>query len=128
MIKICHNFKITHVKKWESHNFAWLVATSPEQILNIQKNKITYRNECIDVTIGKPSGDDLAKKNVLILIPKNLNRLKPKEILETEIKTCMEEKNILSIFFKTNDKGKLTGVCNMQSLSATVYKKIVKNL
>ena len=121
-----HNFEITHVRKGESHNFAWLVATSPEQILNIRKNKITFGNECIDVTIGKPSGDDLAKKNALILIAKNLNRLKPKEILETEIRACMGEKNVLNIFFKTDDKGKLTGVCNVQCLSAAVYKKFVK--
>ena len=29
--KIGHNFEGTHVRKWESHNFAWIVATSPEQ-------------------------------------------------------------------------------------------------
>jgi hypothetical protein len=46
------------------------------------KNIITFGHESIDVTIGKPTGDDLAKKNVLILIAKNLNKLKPKKILE----------------------------------------------
>ena len=47
-------------------------------------------------------------------------------MLETEIRACMGEKNVLNIFFKTDDKGKLTGVCNVQCLSATVYKKFVK--
>ena len=121
-----HNFEITHVRKGETHNFAWIVATSPEQVLNIRKNKITFGHESVDVTIGKPSGDDLAKKNALILIAKNLNRLKPKEILESEIRAYMGEKNVLNIFFKTDDKGKLTGVCNVQCLSAAVYKKFVK--
>ena len=51
------------MRKGESHNFAWIVATSPEQTLNIRKNKITFGHESIDITIGKPSGDDLAKKN-----------------------------------------------------------------
>ena len=119
-------YEITHVRKGESHNFAWIVATSPEQTLNIRNNKITFGHENIDVTIGKPTGDDLAKKNALILIAKNLNKLKPKEILETELRACMGDKNVLNIFFKTDDKGKLTGVCNIQCLSAAVYKKFVK--
>ena len=45
---------------------------------NIRKNKITFGHECIDVMIGKPTGDDLAKKYALIIIAKNLYRLKPK--------------------------------------------------
>ena len=121
-----HKFEITHVRKSESHNYAWIVATSPEQVINIRKNKITFGHECIDVSMGKPTGDDLAKKNALILIAKNLNRLKPKEILEAEIRACMGDKNILNIFFKNDAQGKLTGVCNIQCLSAAVYKKFVK--
>lgn len=121
-----HNYEITHVRKVESHNYAWIVATSPEQVTNIRKNKITFGHEGIDVSMGKPTGDDLAKKNALILIAKNLNRLKPKEILETEIRACMGDRNILNIYFKNDAQGKLTGVCNIQCLSAAVYKKFVK--
>ena len=73
------------------------MAISPEQATNIRKNKISFGHENIDVSVGKPTGDDLAKKNALILIAKNLNRLKPKEILESEIRACMGEKNIYSI-------------------------------
>ena len=74
----------------------------------------------------KPNDDDLAKKNALILIAKNLNRLKPKEILEAKIRTCMGEKNILNIYFKNDAQGKLTEVCNIQCLSAAVYKRFIK--
>lgn len=42
------NFKITYVKKIENHNYAWIVATSPEQATNIHKNKITFGHECIN--------------------------------------------------------------------------------
>jgi hypothetical protein len=73
-----HNFKIKHVRKIESHNYAWIVATSPEQVTNIRTNKITFGREGIDVSMGKPTCDDLIKNNALILIAKNLNRLKPK--------------------------------------------------
>ena len=73
-------FEIIHVRKIESYNYAWIVATSPEQATNICKDKITFSHECIDVSMGRSSGDDLAKNNALILIKKNLNRLKPKAI------------------------------------------------
>ena len=124
--KRSHNFEITHVRKMESLNYAWIVGTSPEQVLNICKHKITFGHECIYVSMGKPTGDDLVKNNVLILIAKNLNRLKPKEILEEEIRACMEKKNILNVYFKNDAQGKLTGICNIQCLSAAVYKKCVK--
>ena len=48
-----------------------MLSTSPEQATNIRKNKITFGHECIDVSMGKSSGDDLSKNNVLILIAKN---------------------------------------------------------
>ena len=56
-----HNLEITHIRKGESHNFAWIVGPSPEQIVNIRK-KIIFEHKSIDITIGKPSGYDLAKK------------------------------------------------------------------
>lgn len=42
--------------------------------------------------MGKPTGDNLAKNNVLMFIAKNLNKLKPKEVFETKIRACMGEK------------------------------------
>jgi hypothetical protein len=73
-----YNYEITHVKKIENNNYAWKVATSFEQVINIRKNKITFSHENIDVSTEKPTGDDLAKTNALILTAKNLNMLKPK--------------------------------------------------
>jgi len=37
-----------------------------------------------------------------------------------------EIKNILNIYLKNDTQGKLTWVCNIQCLSAAVYKKFVK--
>ena len=50
----------------EAHNYVWIVATSPEQATNVRKNKITFGHENIDVSMGKSTSDDLAKKNALI--------------------------------------------------------------
>ena len=34
----------------------------------------------------------------------------------------------MNIYFKNDEKGKLTRVCNVQCLSAAVYKKIIKKI
>ena len=60
------NYEITYVRKMEAHNYVWIVATSPEQATNVRKNKITFGHENIDVSMGKSTSDDLAKKNALI--------------------------------------------------------------
>ena len=59
------NYEITHVWKNENHNYAWIVVTSPEQATNIRTNKITFGHECINDSMEKPTGDDLAKKMLL---------------------------------------------------------------
>lgn len=46
----------------------------------------------------KLMGDDLVQKIAFILIAKNLNRLKPKEVFETKIKACMGEKCLKYLF------------------------------
>ena len=104
-LKTCHNFEIIHVRKVENYNYAYIVATSLEQATNIRKNKISFVYEYKDVSMDKPTDDDLAN---------NLNRLKPKQILESEIRACMRKKNILYIYFKYDAQGNFMGVCNIQ--------------
>ena len=116
------NYEISHARKMESYNYAWIVATSPEQTTNIRKNKITFGHENIDVSMDKLTGDDLAKKNTLILIAKNLNRLKLKEILKSEIRACMGEKNILNIYFKMIPKIN-SWVCAISNVWVSRYIK-----
>ena len=48
----------------------------------------------------KLTEDDKAKKNALILIVKNLNKVKSTEELEYGIKEHMGEKNVVSVFFR----------------------------
>lgn len=42
--------------------------------------------------MNKPTSDDLAKTNTLILIAKNLYTLKPKEVLKGEIRAWEKQK------------------------------------
>ena len=54
------NYEITHVGKIKIQNYVWIVATSPEQATNIHK-KFIFGHKNIYVSIGKSTGDDLAK-------------------------------------------------------------------
>lgn len=76
-------------------SFAWVVVTSPEQAKKINTYKISMYNEIMEAkftTRDKLTEDDKAKKNALILIIRNLNKVKSTEEIEYEIKKHMGEK------------------------------------
>lgn len=123
-----YDYEITNIQKKKEMSFAWVVATSPEQAKKINTYKISMYNEIMEAkftTWDKLTEDDKAKKNALILIIRNLNKVKSTEEIEYEIKKHMGEKNVINIFFKM-ENGKHVGSCNVQCLNAAVYKKFVK--
>lgn len=74
----------------------------------------------------KLTEDDKARKNALILIERNLNKIKGTDAIDHELKKHMG-KNVINIFFKILN-GKHVGSYNVQCLYATIYKKIVKKI
>ena len=123
-----YDYEITNIQKKKEMSFAWVVATSPEQAKKINTYKISLDNELLDAKFtsrDKLTEDDKARKNALILIIRNLNKVKSTEEIEYEIKKHMGEKNVVNIFFKI-ENGKHIGSCNVQCLNAAVYKKFVK--
>ena len=123
-----YEYEITTVQKKKEMSFAWIVATSPEQAKKINTYKISLDNEIFEAKFtsrDKLTEDDKARKNALILIVKNLNKIKDTETIEYELKKHMGERNVLNIFFKI-ENGKHIGSCNVQCLNAAVYKKFVK--
>ena len=123
-----YEYEITNVQKKIKMGFAWVVATSPEQAKKINIYKISVDNEIFEARFtsrDKLTEDDKARKNALILIVKNLNKVKDTEIIEHELKKYMGERNVLNVFFKI-ENGKHVGSCNVQCLNAAVYKKFVK--
>ena len=106
------------------------MASSPEQAKMMKEHKITYNNEVLEGKLADrshASADDIAKKNALILIAKNLNNVKTIEQIEVSIEAHFGPNNAVSFFFKQDAKnGKHLGSCNIQCLNATVYKKFVK--
>ena len=65
------------------------------------------------------------KKNALIFIAKNLNKIKNIEELEEGIKKYMDEKNVVSVYFRL-EGDKHIGTCNVQCLNVAIYKKFSK--
>ena len=123
-----YEFEITNVQKNDSAEFAWIKTPSPDQAKKIKTYKISFFNEIMEVNFAslvKLSEDDKAKKNAVVLIAKNLNKIKTTEALEGGIKKLFGEENVIDIFFRL-EKGKHIGTCNVQCLNADVYKKYVK--
>ena len=107
-------------------SFTWVVATSAEQAKKINTYKISLDNEIFEVKFtsrDKLTEDDKARKNALILIVKNLNKVKDTNIIEH--KKYMGEQNMLNVFFKIENR-KHVGSFNVQCLNAAVYKKFGK--
>ena len=96
----------------------------------MKEYQITYNHEILDSKLADrsiASNDDIARKNALILIAKNLNKAKSMDKIEENIKAHMGSKNAVSFFFKKDEKnGKHLGSCNIQCLNAMVYKIFTK--
>ena len=96
----------------------------------MKENQLTYNNEVLDGKLADrslTSKDDIARKNALILIAKNLNKAKNVENIEESIKEHMGAKNAVNLFFKRDEKnGKHLGSCKIQCLNVMVYKKFGK--
>jgi hypothetical protein len=76
-------------------DFAWVVTTSPEQAKKINTYKISLDNEIFEAKFtsrDKLTEDDKARKNALILIVKNLNKVKDTETIEYGLKKYMGKK------------------------------------
>ena len=92
---------------------------------------MTYNNEIFDgklVDRSFTSKIDIARKNALILIAKNLNKAKKRrKKIEKNIKVHMSLKNVVNVLFKHDDKsGKHLGTYSIQCLNAMVLKTFGK--
>ena len=123
-------YEVTNIQKKKENLFAWVIASSPEQAQRMKEHQITYNHEILDGKLADrshASKDDIARKNALILIAKNLNKAKGIEEIEKNIEAHMGPKNAVNFFFKRDDKnGKHLGSCNIQCLNAMVYKTFAK--
>jgi len=121
-------FEITNVLKNDSADFEWIKTPSLEEEKRIKAHKISFSNEIMDVNFAsteKLSEDDKAKKNVVVLIAKNLNKTNSIEMLEKGIKSYMGVGNVIGTFFRLK-KEKHVSTYNVQCLNVAVYEKHIK--
>ena len=93
-------------------------AASPKHAQNDTKDEYKHLQKFDKRSNEKKSQTNRAiEENALILIVKNLNKIKSVDKLEYGIKEHMGEKNVISIFFRL-EGGKHVGSCNVQCLKA----------
>jgi hypothetical protein len=105
-----------------------LLRSSPEEAKRFKTHKLSFLNEIVNVNFTnneKLSEDDKSRKNALILIARNLNKVKTTMQIEDSIRKCMGELNVLGFYFRLENE-KHTSSCNVQCLNSFVYKKFVK--
>jgi hypothetical protein len=119
-------YEITNIQKKKENLFAWVVASSLEQAQRMKENQFTYNNKILDGKLADrslTSKNDIARKNALIPIAKNLNKAKNVQEIEESIKEHMGAKNTVNFFFKRDEKNdKHLGSCNIQCLNAMFIK------
>ena len=96
-----YKYEITNIQKKKEMSITWVVATSPKQVEKINTYKISIYNEIMEAKLTpryKPTEDDKAKKNALIFIIRNSNKVKSIEEIEYEIKKYIRKKNIINIY------------------------------
>ena len=99
------------------------IATSPKHAHNNTKDEYKHLQKSDKRSNQKKSQTNrLTQENALILIVKNLNKIKSVDELEYGIKEHMGEKNVISIFFRLEGR-KHVRSCNVQCLKVAVYKK-----
>jgi hypothetical protein len=121
-----HEFEITHVQKKSAESFGWLLPPSPEQADKITKHKVPIFGELLQPVIssGEPLSEvDIARRNCLVLIAKNISLSRTTEQIEASFREYFGTKNLTNIFFP-RAKGHIhCGIANLECLNPAVYKQ-----
>ena len=121
-------FEIIQVFKGSGSDHAYVVASSPDQHGKILRSLVAIENESVTLIPIRErlSAIDIAKKNYLVLIAKNLNKSLPPASMEQGLQNLIGDKNIVSVNFPRAENGLHAGVANIELLNAPVYKRFAK--
>ena len=121
--------EIVKVTKKVGDNFAWIATTSPDQLRKLHERKLPVLGELLQPShaIGETlTEDEVAKRNCLILIAKNLNLIKNTEDTEEALCTHFGTKNINAVYFPRAKGTIYSRVANIECLSPVVFMQYVK--
>jgi hypothetical protein len=121
-------FKITQVLKGADSDYAYLVTASPNQRSKVLRSSVAIEGKLVAPTPvrEKLSTIDIARKNCLVLIARNLNKRSSPVQVEQGLRILVGDKNVVSVYFPRAEVGMHVGVANIELLNAPVYKKFVK--
>jgi hypothetical protein len=118
-------YEVRQVNKNANEDHAYVITTSPEQILKYQ---ISINNQVLTPSVAakRLTAKEVSKKNCLVFIGKNLNLSQ----LALEVTKCIQELLGDKLVVNTYDsraQGELhNGIVNIEVLNSVVYKKFVK--
>jgi hypothetical protein len=123
----CKEFEVTQVLKGIDQDHAFIIASSPEQRSKMMRFSLAIEREPIAPTSTrtKLTTAEIAKRNCLVLISKNLNKGIAPEQIERGLKILIEEKNIVNVYFPRAEGGMHASIANIELLNAHVYKEFV---
>jgi hypothetical protein len=124
-------YEIIGVQKGAPLDFAWIVASTPNQTKKIREYKIQVQHEVLQgvLTMAKAirnrnaTPEQRAKRDCLKLVVYNLPPTKTTEMISHAIKEKMGEKNVVDIFYHNSDGEKHSGKANIECLSPIVYRQ-----
>jgi hypothetical protein len=120
-------FEVTQVLKGVNQDHVFIIASSPEQRSKMMRFSLAIEGELIASTSTrtKLTAVEIAKRNCLVFIAKNLNKGITPEQIEQGFKTLIGEKNVVNVYFPRVEGDLYAGIANIKLLNAHVYKKFV---
>ena len=122
------DFEITKVTKRMGDYFAWCGTTSPEQLQIFLRYTITIGGEVLRPIAQRLEGlteEQIAKRNCLVLIAKNLNQTKSTMTTEEAIRRHIGTKLVTAVYFPRAQGTTHIGIANIECGSSIVYKSHV---
>jgi hypothetical protein len=122
-------FEIIQVLKGADSDHAYMVTSSLDQRSKVLRSAVAIEGELVTPipVREKLSATDIARKNCLVLIARNLNKGASPAQVEQSLRTLIGDKNIVSVYFPRAEAGLYARVANIELLNASVYKKFVKS-
>jgi hypothetical protein len=123
-----HEIKVTQIHKTVDENRAYLIAATPEQRQKLLLLQVSFAGKMITPTLMMQQNwtrKEIAKKNCLTLITKNLNITYLQSEVNEALQKLMGSKNVVTTYFPkgSTERNQHDGICNLEVINPVVYKQ-----
>jgi hypothetical protein len=125
------DFEIIHVRKTLKDKIAYIIAASPKQKQKLLLHQVSVRQDLITPNLILQqtwTKEEIAKKNCLTFIIKNVNVAYSQSKVTEVLKKMMGENNVICTYFLRGNavKDQHDGICNLEVINLIVYKQYVR--